>query len=90
MGSLFSSLSVVIAKHTSTAGGAEDALRDFLNDRMVNKLAYISHPFSYANPLNSSLILYEKGRQVRKIEAPVIKGADLIFYVKDFGEIGTG
>lgn len=83
MDRLPSRLNVVIAKHTFTAGGAEDALRDFLNERKVNKLAYISHPFSYANPLNSSLILYEKGRQARKIEAPLIKGPDLLFYVKD-------
>ena len=80
---LLSRLNVVIAKHTFTAGSAEDALRDFLDEHRVNKLAYISHPFSYANPLNSSMILYERGRQIREIKAPVIKGPDILFYIKD-------
>lgn len=78
-----SRLNVVIVKHTFTTGGAEDALRDFLNDNKVNKLAYISHPFSYATPLNSKLILYKKGRQIKEMKAPPIKGPDLLFYIKD-------
>jgi len=81
---LIPELSVVIAKHTFTTGSVEDALRDFLNEHKVSRLAYISHPFSYAYPLNSTLTLYEKGVQVKQIRAPVIKGPDLLFYVKDF------
>jgi len=81
---LIPGLRVVIAKHAYAAGSVEDALRDFLNEHKVSKLAYISHPFSYAYPLNSTLTLYEEGVQVKQIRAPVIKGPDLLFYVKDF------
>jgi len=81
---LIPELSVVIAKHTFTTGSAEDALTDFLNEHKVRRLAHISHPFSYARPLNSTLTLYENGVQVRQLKGPAMKGPDVLFYAKDF------
>jgi len=81
---LIPELSVIIAKHTFTTGSAEDALADFLNEHKVRRLAHISHPFSYARPLNSTLTLYENGVQVRQLKGPAMKGPDVLFYAKDF------
>jgi glycosyltransferase involved in cell wall biosynthesis len=81
---LIPKLSVVIAKHTYVTGSVEDSLKDFLNEHKVGRLAYISHPFSYASPLNSTLTLYEKGVEVSQSKGPAMKGPDLLFYAKDF------
>ena len=76
-----SKLKVVIVTHTY-ATGVSDALKDFLKNK-VQSLAIIRHPFPFSKILNSSVVVYEKGRIVRRINSPAIKAPDIFLYIKD-------
>lgn len=76
-----SGLKVIIVAHTC-ATGVSHALRDFLQDK-VGSLVFISHPFPFSPTPNSSVVVYEKGRIVCKINAPAIKAPDIFLYIKD-------
>ena len=62
-----SELKVAIKAHTY-ATGVSQVLKEFLNDK-TKSLAFISHPLSFSPTLNSSVMIYEKGRIVRRINA---------------------
>ncbi|MBZ9578208.1 glycosyltransferase family 4 protein [Patescibacteria group bacterium] len=84
---MMENLNFAIVKHTFTpSGGAEQELLKYLINKKVKRVVYISHPFSNANPdvpLNTVVSRYEKGEFIEKIKAPLIKGPNFVFYIKD-------
>lgn len=76
---------IVIVKHTYTpTGGAEQELLRYLLPR-AKSVVYVSHPFSDARgiPLNTSIAIYEQGEKRREIVAPLVKGPQPLFFLKD-------
>lgn len=73
--------SVLIVTHTYTTGPSLE-LRDYLLPR-TRIVAYMSHPFSYADDTRSTMTVYENGREVYRSVAPPLRGPELVFYAKD-------
>ncbi len=75
---------IAIAKHcASPAGGMGQELLDYLRPR-VEQVVSIDHPFPYANmPLNSTLKVYERGRQTSALQSPAPRGPAPLFYLLD-------
>lgn len=75
-------LNILNVTHTYATGPAH-ALDEFLRGK-AKALVFIEHPFSYAKTLNSTAILYIKGKKNSEIKVPAIKGPQLLLYLKDF------
>lgn len=73
----------LIITHSPFDAGPAQEFVAFLKDK-VSLLAFINHPFSYAEEKHSSLTLYQKGKMVRKFVAPKIFGPGIFYYCKDF------
>lgn len=73
---------IIIATHTRFATGPSEELERFLKDK-CRELVYIAHPFSYCTYRRSFVNIYKFGIRVKKINAPLIKGIDLIYFLKD-------
>ena len=75
-------LSFLIVSHVSFTGHSQE-LEKFLQKR-TQRLAFIGHPFFFAEQKRSFATIYEKGVVKRKMEAPEIKVSEVLLYIKDF------
>ncbi|MBU3957257.1 glycosyltransferase family 4 protein [Patescibacteria group bacterium] len=73
----------LIITHSPFDAGPAQEFVAFLKDK-VSLLAFINHPFFYAEEKHSSATLYQKGKIVKRLVAPRIGGPDIFYYFKDF------
>lgn len=69
-------------KRTTIGGGPPQDVRDYLLDK-IDTIAYIEHPFPYADDNRSSLTIYKNGKEEKKIFGPSVSGPDWLFYIID-------
>jgi len=74
---------IILATHTRLATGTSEELEKYLKTRSQG-LIYIAHPFSYCDNSRTFVNIYKDGVQLKKIYAPLIKGPDIIYFIKDF------
>jgi len=74
-------LSFVIVTHTFATGQAQEFFK-YLIPR-VKKVAFIGHPFSFSKEKKSSVVIYENGKEVQKIELPKLNLPEFLLYLKD-------
>ena len=84
----FKGKSFIIVKHTyyESSGTPESELVRFLRGQ-ASSILYIRHPFPDAVkiPLNTTIVEYgPNGDCNRTITAPLIRGNDILLYIKDF------
>lgn len=73
---------IILATHTRLATGPSEELEKYLKTRCA-ELINIAHPFSYCNNPRTFVNIYKDGIQLRKIYAPLIKGPEIIYFIKD-------
>lgn len=69
-------------KRTISGGGPPQEIRDYFLPS-VSTIAYIEHPFPYADDHRSSLTIYKDGKLVKQIFTPQVKGSEWFYYVVD-------
>lgn len=73
---------IILATHTRLATGTSEELEKYLKTR-CRQLINIAHPFSYCDNPRTFVNIYKDGVRVKKIYAPLIKGPELIYFIKD-------
>lgn len=73
---------IVLATHTRLATGTSEELEKYLKTRS-QELINIAHPFSYCDNPRTFVNIYKNGIHLKKIYAPLIKGPEVIYFIKD-------